>query len=560
MRVEVTTAHARRQAGPAPDLFVRGFSTLAPLVVALVSLLSGSAHALSIDDARATGSASTNRVAIVVGNNVGLVDEEILRYAEDDAEKIRRSLIDLAGYAQDDVHLLQGARADDLRTLLGRLSTVSSTTTLFFYYSGHGDDTNLHLRGTRLPLREIRMALDAIASDVQIVLVDSCRSGALIRPKGATLGPAFDVDVRRTSDVRGRIIITSSSASEVAQESDRLRGSFFTHYWVSGLYGRADTNDDGLITLEEAYRFAHYQTVTETQASSGGVQHPSYDLEVAGEGSVVLANLKQSGSALSITSASEGSYLVFDADNRLLLTEVAVAGPGDAVVLLPAGRYQVTKREDARLLSSEVSIVDGRVTALKDAEMREASIVGGGEKGAADLSLREEVGRALSVERHGPTVRVGARAYLVEGFAPGAELLAGYRLAWRFGPVDPFVEPRVALRSSATLGASPAVLVEGDVGSALGIMAPFGPFSFGGGVDGGVAPFMTANLPTAFAAPGGILPLTVQGRGFAEAGLAVADGVHIDARAFGGGQLYSLRGIPVVFPTAGATIGATIAF
>jgi hypothetical protein len=518
------------------------------------------AHALTIDGALHTGMNVGTRVAIVVGNNVGLVDEEILRYAEDDAEKIRRSLVDLGGYDADEVHVLTGARADDLRTTLKRLSTATRVSTLFFYYSGHGDDTNLHLRGTRLSLREIRLALDAIAADVQIVLVDSCRSGALIRPKGATLGPAFDVDVRRTSDVRGRIIITSSSASEVAQESDRLRGSFFTHYWVSGLYGRADSNDDGLITLEEAYRFAHFQTVTETQASSGGVQHPSYDLEVAGEGSVVLANLKSSGSALSISSASEGSYLVFDDDNRILLTEVSVAGPGEAVVLLPAGRYRVTKREDARLLSTDVSIVDGRVTSLKDGEMRETSIVGGGEKGTADLTLREEIGRVLSVERHGPTVRFGGRAYLVEGLAPGAELLAGYRLAWRLGPIDPFLEPRVAVRTSATFGAAPAVLVEGDVGSAVGLAVPLGPFSLGGGVDAGVAPFMTANLPTSLAAPGGILPLTVQGRAFLEAGFALADGVHIDARAFGGGQLYSLRGFPVVFPTAGATLGASLAF
>lgn len=516
-------------------------------------------RALTADDAIPAGGVEGKKIAVVVGNNVGLVDEELLRFAEDDASKIARSLVELAGYDDDDVHLLRGARADDLRGVLSTLARDAAGT-LFFYYSGHGDDTNLHMRGTRLSLREVRLALDAIAADVQIVLVDSCRSGALIRPKGATLGPSFDVNVRRTTDVRGRIIITSSSASEIAQESDRLRGSFFTHYWVSGLYGHADANDDGLITLEEAYRFAHFRTVTETQASSGGVQHPSYDLEVAGEGSVVLANLKRSASALAIASASEGSYLIADAENQLVLTELDVDGPGQAMLRLPAGTYQLTKREDARLLQGTVEIANGRITAVADQDLTETAIAGGAQKGAPELTLRERVGRAVAVERHGPTVRTGARAYLVNGLAPGGELTAGYHLAWRLGPIDPFIEPRLALRTSATLAGAPSVLLEGDLGASTGVSFPIGPVAIGGGLDAGVAPFVTAELPTAFAAPGGILPLTTQARGFVFGSVDVFDGLALDARLSAGGQLFSLRGIPVVFPTAGATVGATVAF
>ena len=40
----------------------------------------------------------------------------------------------------------------------------------------------------------------------------------------------------------GVVFLTSSSANEDAHESDTLKGSFFTHYLVSGMLGAADTD------------------------------------------------------------------------------------------------------------------------------------------------------------------------------------------------------------------------------------------------------------------------------------------------------------------------------
>ena len=66
------------------------------------------------------------------------------------------------------------------------------------------------------------------------------------------------------SEQTGQVLITASSASEDAQESDAIQGSFFTHFLTSGLRGAADRDNDGKVTLGEAYEFAYAHTVSNT--------------------------------------------------------------------------------------------------------------------------------------------------------------------------------------------------------------------------------------------------------------------------------------------------------
>ena len=63
---------------------------------------------------------------------------------------------------------------------------------------------------------------------------------------------------------KSRSPLAATAASEDAQESDELRGSFFTHYLVSGLLGAADEDGDGAVTLAEAYDHAYAATLRAT--------------------------------------------------------------------------------------------------------------------------------------------------------------------------------------------------------------------------------------------------------------------------------------------------------
>jgi uncharacterized caspase-like protein len=59
----------------------------------------------------------------------------------------------------------------------------------------------------------------------------------------------------------GTIVLTASTLTEDAQESDPLGGSFFTHYLLSGLHGAADDNGDRVVTVAEAFSYARDQTI-----------------------------------------------------------------------------------------------------------------------------------------------------------------------------------------------------------------------------------------------------------------------------------------------------------
>ena len=59
-------------------------------------------------------------------------------------------------------------------------------------------------------------------------------------------------------------MLASSSGSELSQESETLRSSYFTHHLLVGMRGAGDANRDGQVSIDEAYRYAYHQTLLAT--------------------------------------------------------------------------------------------------------------------------------------------------------------------------------------------------------------------------------------------------------------------------------------------------------
>jgi len=111
-------------------------------------------------------------------------------------------------------------------------------------------------------------------------------------------------------------------------------GSYFTHNFISGLRGGADTSGDKLITLAEAYRFAYDRTVSATSVLPVGVQHPSYDFRLSGQGELVLASLVRPSATLLLPEGSERS-LVIDVARDQVIVELP---PGPIREVAPRSR------------------------------------------------------------------------------------------------------------------------------------------------------------------------------------------------------------------------------
>ena len=83
----------------------------------------------------------------------------------------------------------------------------------------------------------------------------------------ANLSDAF---LDRVSGGKGRVILSASGANEVSVENDELRQGVFTYYLLEALQGKADFDNDSLVTIDEAFRYVSEHVPQAT----GQEQHP----------------------------------------------------------------------------------------------------------------------------------------------------------------------------------------------------------------------------------------------------------------------------------------------
>ncbi len=304
------------------------------------------------------------RFALVIGANNGGSKRVKLRYAGSDAKSFAKVVTRLGGVSAADVSVLLDPSSSQLDAgfakLKRRLAGARSKKTrveLIVYYSGHSDEQGLLLAGVRYRYDRLRKQVRSMPADVNIAILDSCASGAFTRTKGGTRRPPFLVD--SANRVRGHAFLSSSSADEDAQESDRIRASFFTHYLLSGLRGGADANRDKVVTLSEAYQFAYRETVTRTRSTKHGAQHPAYDMHLAGTGDVVMTDLRSTSASLVLARDVAGRVYVHDAKQRLVV-ELRKASGAPVVLGLGPGSYQLVLHRGTGKYKMKVRLSRGR--------------------------------------------------------------------------------------------------------------------------------------------------------------------------------------------------------
>jgi hypothetical protein len=318
----------------------------------------------------AAPASAEERFALLIGANVGWANDRPLRYAESDAERLRQVLVELGGFPPDRVYLLRDPSTEEVRSRLSSLRdtlrSLGRDSLVVFYYSGHADERHLHLRGAPLALSELREALGTLPATVRLGVLDACRSGAIVAAKGAGARTGFEVEVEDALKVRGLALLTSSGADELSQEVRALAGSVFTHHLISGLRGAADSNDDGLVTLAEAWRYAFLRTEADT-APTPVPHRPAFRFELEGQGEPVLTRPRAATSRLVLPADQGVRYVVVDEPETRLVAEGRTRPEGPLVLALPPGRYRVKRVGATQLEVAEVTLEPGarvEVTAL----------------------------------------------------------------------------------------------------------------------------------------------------------------------------------------------------
>lgn len=302
------------------------------------------------------------RFGLFIGANDGGKGRQRLLYAGDDARKMAETMKDVGGIAEKDSRLLLDPSAGEIREELrliaeevSKVENIVRRTEVMFYYSGHSDENGLLIQDQQILYKEIRDELDRAGADVVIAVLDSCSSGAITRLKGGQRRSPFLID--DSSSMEGHAFLTSSSEDELSQESDRIGASFFTHYLISGLRGAADSTGDGRVTLNEIYQHTFDETLSQTESTIGGPQHPAYEIQLTGTGDLVLTDLTVPTSALQLSGELYGRFSVRNESGKLI---AEFSKPeGDTLKLaIPSGVYTVQMKtsSESGLQSSIVSL------------------------------------------------------------------------------------------------------------------------------------------------------------------------------------------------------------
>ncbi len=237
-----------------------------------------------------------------------------LRYADMDAQAFYDYLLRNVGVLPEHITLLLNEQATltNLKRTLGTelKRKAAEKDTVIIYYAGHGapeadasaaDDDGLEkyivpydadpkdLYTTGLPMREVETIFNRLAPERVIFISDSCYSGATAGRTFATASRRAVVSesfLSRLSKGKGRIVLSASKASEVSEEREDLGHGVFTYYLLEGLRGHADTDRDGVITVDEAYGYVSKKVPEVT----GQNQHPVKKGEV--EGQLVLGQVR----------------------------------------------------------------------------------------------------------------------------------------------------------------------------------------------------------------------------------------------------------------------------
>ena len=215
---------------------------------------------------------------------------ENLRCPENDVDALNKILTSKAHGEFIKTFTLKNAPHHKVQLKINQvLRKADKNDLVLIYYSGHGKLNpagRLHLactntivsalEATSIPVSMIKEYADISPSNKVVLILDCCFAGA--GGDDFTKG-SLDDQLQLISGGRGTYIMTASTGIQVAVEKESDQYGVFTKHIIEGISkGDADTDGDGLVTMDELYSYVHDRVLKE------GFQEPmKWDLNVRGD-------------------------------------------------------------------------------------------------------------------------------------------------------------------------------------------------------------------------------------------------------------------------------------
>ncbi|HWF60206.1 MAG TPA: caspase family protein [Nitrospira sp.] len=211
-------------------------------------------------------------------------DLPMVDYATRDVEWVKKYLITSLGYQEQNVVMLVNDRVtrSQLEARFERwLPTQVKNQTdaeVFVYYAGHGapdpntnqaflvpyDGDPAFLETTGYPITKLYKILSELPAKHVTVVLDTCFSGSGGRSVIAKGTRPMLITVNDPVVTKNNMVVfTAAGGNQISSAYREKRHGLFTYYYLKGLQGQADKDQDGMVDVEEldTYLKANVQTV-----------------------------------------------------------------------------------------------------------------------------------------------------------------------------------------------------------------------------------------------------------------------------------------------------------
>ena len=211
-----------------------------------------------------------------------------LTYTIDDAKKVYGFFRSPEGGAvpSERIKLLldkEATKENILNTTFEIFQTADSADIIIFYFAGHGVEGAFvpfdydGSENSLLPHALVHQDFLDSKAKFKLCIADACHSGSyktsLVDPNDesavalsrSTIRDQIKAHYKSFENIKGGLaIIASSAPEEVSLEATKLKQGVFSYFFILGLKGQADENENGIVTASElyAYIFKHVQSYT----------------------------------------------------------------------------------------------------------------------------------------------------------------------------------------------------------------------------------------------------------------------------------------------------------
>jgi hypothetical protein len=218
-------------------------------------------------------------IAVIIGNkNYSNPDVPDVEYALNDANTIKRYLINMLGFREDNIIFIENAKKADFERVFGTKDVYEgklynwikpNQSDVFIYYSGHGApdvrskkayfmpancDPN-YVRIDAYPLDVFYNNLEKIPAKSIVVVLDACFSGGSQQGMLIKDASPMYIDVQMPL-LRNRFnLFTSAEGDQIASWYPDGKHSLFTYYFLRAIRGEADKDRNREINLKEIKNF-----------------------------------------------------------------------------------------------------------------------------------------------------------------------------------------------------------------------------------------------------------------------------------------------------------------